>query len=124
MKITIQFFFLENLRLYRSVKGEVPDDKYTVPLDKANVVQEGTDVTIIAYGGEVSEAQKAAKKLAKDNISAEIIDLRSLYPLDTDTIFESIKKTHRVVIVQEAQKMAGVGAQVASAISERCNYVS
>ena len=110
--------FLENLRLYRSVKGEVPDDKYTVPLDKANVVQEGTDVTIIAYGGEVSEAQKAAKKLAKDNISAEIIDLRSLYPLDTDTIFESIKKTHRVVIVQEAQKMAGVGAQVASAISE------
>ncbi len=105
--------FLENLRLYRSVKGEVPDDKYTVPLDKANVVQEGTDVTIIAYGGEVSEAQ-----LAKDNISAEIIDLRSLYPLDTDTIFESIKKTHRVVIVQEAQKMAGVGAQVASAISE------
>ena len=88
------------------------------PKDKANVVQEGTDVTIIAYGGEVSEAQKAAKKLAKDNISAEIIDLRSLYPLDTDTIFESIKKTHRVVIVQEAQKMAGVGAQVASAISE------
>nr|AAP74189.1 pyruvate dehydrogenase complex beta-subunit [Limosilactobacillus reuteri] len=110
--------FLENLRLYRSVKGEVPDDKYTVPLDKANVVEEGNDVTIIAYGGEVSEAQKAAKKLAKKNISAEIIDLRSLYPLDTDTIFESIKKTHRVVIVQEAQKMAGVGAQVASAISE------
>ena len=107
--------FLENLRLYRSVKGEVPDDKYTVPLDKANVVEEGNDVTIIAYGGEVSEA---AKKLAKKNISAEIIDLRSLYPLDTDTIFESIKKTHRVVIVQEAQKMAGVGAQVASAISE------
>ena len=60
--------FLENLRLYRSVKGEVPDDKYTVPLDKANVVQEGTDVTIIAYGGEVSEAQKAAKKLAKDTL--------------------------------------------------------
>ena len=110
--------FLENLRLYRSVKGEVPDDKYTVPLDKANVVEEGNDVTIIAYGGEVSEAQKAAKKLAKKNISAEIIDLRSLYPLDTDTIFESIKKTHHVVIVQEAQKMAGVGAQVASAISE------
>ncbi|KRM25079.1 TPP-dependent acetoin dehydrogenase complex [Limosilactobacillus panis DSM 6035] len=92
--------FLENLRLYRSVKGEVPDDKYTVPLDKANVVQEGKDVTIIAYGGEVSEAQKAAEKLAKDNISAEIIDLRSLYPLDTDTIFESVKKTHHVVIVQ------------------------
>ena len=110
--------FLENLRLYRSVKGEVPDDKYTVPLDKANVVQEGSDVTIIAYGGEVSEAQKAAKKLAKDNISAEIIDLRSLYPLDTDTIFESLKKTHHVVIVQEAQKQAGVGAEVASAISE------
>ena len=87
-------------------------------MDKANVVEEGNDVTIIAYGGEVSEAQKAAKKLAKKNISAEIIDLRSLYPLDTDTIFESIKKTHHVVIVQEAQKMAGVGAQVASAISE------
>lgn len=110
--------FLENLRLYRSIKGEVPDGKYTVPLDKANVVQEGNDVTIVAYGGEVSEAQKAAKKLAKDNISAEIIDLRCLYPIDTETIFNSIKKTHHVVVVQEAQKMAGVGAQVASAISE------
>lgn len=110
--------FLENLRLYRSVKGEVPDGKYTVPLDKAKVVQEGNDVTIVAYGGEVSEAQKAAKKLAKKNISAEIIDLRSLYPIDTETIFNSIKKTHHVVVVQEAQKMAGVGAQVASAISE------
>lgn len=110
--------FLENLRLYRSVKGEVPDGKYTVPLDKANVVQEGNDVTIVAYGGEVSEAQKAAKKLAKDNISAEIIDLRCLYPIDTETIFNSIKKTHHVVVVQEAQKMAGVGAQVASAIAE------
>lgn len=110
--------FLENLRLYRSIKGEVPDGKYTVPLDKANVVQEGNDVTIVAYGGEVSEAQKAAKKLAKDNISAEIIDLRCLYPIDTETIFNSIKKTHHVVVVQEAQKMAGVGAQVASAIAE------
>ncbi|NVY95704.1 alpha-ketoacid dehydrogenase subunit beta [Lactobacillus sp. DCY120] len=110
--------FLENLKLYRSMKADIPDEKYNVPLDKANVVQEGNDVTIVAYGAQVQEAQKAAEELAKDNISCEVIDLRTVSPIDTETIFNSIKKTHRVVVVQEAQKMAGVGANVVSEISE------
>lgn len=111
-------WFLENLRLYRSMKDDIPDGKYEVPLDKANVVQEGKDITIVAYGAEVNEAKKAAADLAKKNISCEIIDLRTVSPIDTETIFKSIEKTHKVVIVQEAQKMAGVGANVASAIAE------
>ncbi|MGR3741929.1 alpha-ketoacid dehydrogenase subunit beta [Companilactobacillus sp. DQM5] len=110
--------FMENLKLYRSMKDDIPEDKYTVPLDKANVVVEGKDITIVAYGAEVNEAKKVAEKLAEENISVEVIDLRTVSPIDTETIFKSIEKTHKVVIVQEAQKMAGVGANVASEISE------
>ncbi|KAE9560207.1 alpha-ketoacid dehydrogenase subunit beta [Companilactobacillus bobalius] len=110
--------FMENLKLYRSMKDDIPDGKYTVPLDKANVAREGNDITIVAYGAEVNEALKVADDLAKKNISVEVIDLRTVSPIDTDTIFKSIEKTHKVVIVQEAQKIAGVGAQVASAIAE------
>ncbi|EHM00707.1 alpha-ketoacid dehydrogenase subunit beta [Lentilactobacillus parafarraginis] len=110
--------FMENLKLYRSMKDDVPDGHYTVPLDKANVVHEGSDITVVAYSAEVNEALKVADKLEKENISVEVIDLRSLSPIDNETIFKSIDKTHKVVIAQEAQKMAGVGAQVASAIAE------
>ncbi|MCY9807523.1 alpha-ketoacid dehydrogenase subunit beta [Lentilactobacillus senioris] len=110
--------FMENLKLYRSMKDEIPEGHYTVPLDKAKVVREGSDITLVAYSAEVNESLKAAEKLAEDNISAEVIDLRSLSPIDTDTIFASIEKTHKVVVVQEAQKMAGVGAVVASEIAE------
>ncbi|WP_268913816.1 alpha-ketoacid dehydrogenase subunit beta [Lentilactobacillus sp. SPB1-3] len=110
--------FMENLKLYRSMKDEIPEGKYTVPLDKANVVREGNDITIVAYSAEVNEALKVADKLEKENISVEVIDLRSLSPIDTDTIFASVEKTHKVVLVQEAQKMAGVGAHVASEIAE------
>ncbi|KRM60062.1 alpha-ketoacid dehydrogenase subunit beta [Secundilactobacillus malefermentans] len=110
--------FMENLKLYRSMKDEVPEGHYTVPLDSAKVVREGTDVTVVAYSAEVNEALKVADKLEKENISVEVIDLRSLSPIDTDTIFASVKKTHKVVVVQEAQRMAGVGAVVASDIAE------
>lgn len=110
--------FMENLKLYRSMKDDIPEGHYTVPLDKANVVHEGSDVTIVTYSAEVNESLNVADKLAKENISVEVIDLRSLSPIDTDTIFASIEKTHKVVVVQEAQKMAGVGATVASEIAE------
>ncbi|GAK47232.1 pyruvate dehydrogenase E1 component subunit beta [Secundilactobacillus oryzae JCM 18671] len=110
--------FMENLKLYRSMKDEVPEGHYTVPLDSAKVVKEGTDVTVVAYSAEVNEALKVAEKLEKENISVEVIDLRSLSPIDTDTIFASVEKTHKVVVVQEAQRMAGVGATVASDIAE------
>ncbi|MCH4250046.1 MAG: alpha-ketoacid dehydrogenase subunit beta [Microbacteriaceae bacterium] len=111
-------FFMENLKLYRSMKDEIPEEKYTVPLDKAKVVREGTDVTIVSYSWMLNESLRTAEKLAADGISAEVIDLISLSPIDTDTIFASVEKTHRVVIAQEAQKMAGVGATVASEIAE------
>lgn len=112
-------FFLENLKLYRSLKADVPEGEYTVPLDKANVVREGTDVTVIAYSAEVNESLKVAEKLAGEGISVEVVDLRSLAPLDTDTLVASVSKTHRVVVVQEAQRMAGVAAKVVSEISEK-----
>ncbi|CAM3181036.1 alpha-ketoacid dehydrogenase subunit beta [Leuconostoc rapi] len=111
--------FLENLHLYRSLKGEVPDGYYTTPLDKAAVARPGEDVSIISYGGGVPVALKAADTLEKNGISAEVLDLRTVSPLDIESIGETISKTGRVVVVQEAQRMAGIGANVMSEISER-----
>lgn len=111
--------FLEHLKLYRTVRDEVPEGYYTVALDKAAVRREGTDVTIVAYGQLVVEALKAAEDLSAAGISAEVIDLRTIAPLDTETIIASVNKTHRAVVAQEAQHCAGVGAQVASEIASR-----
>lgn len=111
--------FLEHMKLYRSFRAEVPDGEYEVPLDKAAVTKEGKDISIITYGAMVREAIKAADDLLKEGIDAEIIDLRTVAPLDIETIIASVKKTGRVVVVQEAQKQAGVAAQVVSEISER-----
>lgn len=112
-------FFLEHMKLYRSFREEVPEKEYTVPLGKANVVKEGTDVTVITYGAMVREGIKAAETLEKDGISVELIDLRTVQPLDIETILASVTKTNRVVVVQEAQRQAGVGARVISEISQR-----
>lgn len=112
--------FLEHLKLYRSVKGEVPEEYYTVPLDKAAVVKEGTDVTIVTSGFMVHESMKAADKLEKEGISAEVIDLRTIAPIDIETIRKSVEKTHRAVVVQESQRVAGVGGNLMSEIGERC----
>lgn len=111
--------FLENLHLYRSLKGEVPEGYYTTPLDQAAIAREGSDVSIISYGGGVPVALKAAEALAKDNISAEVLDLRTVSPLDIASIGATVQKTGRVVVVQEAQRMAGIGANVMSEIAER-----
>ncbi|RAI82886.1 alpha-ketoacid dehydrogenase subunit beta [Macrococcoides goetzii] len=112
--------FLEHLKLYRSVKGEVPEGYYTVPLDKANVVKEGKDITLIGYGLMVPLAMKAAESLAAEGIDAEVIDLRTVAPFDMETIKASIQKTHRAVVLQEAQRIAGVAGQLISEINERC----
>lgn len=111
--------FLEHMKLYRSFRAEVPEEEYTIPLGKANVVQEGTDVSIITYGAMVQESVKAAEKLEAEGISVEVIDLRTVQPLDIETITASVEKTGRVVVVQEAQRQAGVGPKVISEISER-----
>ena len=110
--------FLEHLKLYRSIKQAIPNEAYRVPLDKATIAHEGTDVTVIGYGLMVTEALKAAKKLA-GKISVEVIDLRTIAPIDMETVIESVKKTGRVVVTQEAQRQAGVSGQLMSEIGER-----
>lgn len=111
--------FLEHMKLYRSFRQEVPEGEYTIELGKADIKREGKDVTIIAYGAMVHTALKAAEELDGKNIDAEVIDLMTVSPIDIETIVESVKKTNRVVIVQEAQRQAGVAANVAAEIQER-----
>ncbi|WP_422661034.1 alpha-ketoacid dehydrogenase subunit beta [Paenibacillus sp. EC2-1] len=112
-------FFMEHLNLYHAFRAEVPEGEYTVELGKANVVREGSDVTIIAYGLMVHTATKAADQLEKNGIKAEVIDLRTISPIDIDTIVESVKKTNRAIVVQEAQKSSGVAAEVIAQINEK-----
>jgi pyruvate dehydrogenase E1 component beta subunit len=111
--------FLEHMKLYRSFRDEVPEEQYTVPLGKAAVAKEGTDVTVVAYGYMVREALKAAEQLEKDGVSVEVIDLRTVSPIDYETVIASVEKTGRMVMVQEAQRMAGVGNTVISEVSQR-----
>lgn len=112
-------FFMEHLNLYRAFRAEVPEEEYTVEIGKANVVREGSDVTILAYGMMVHTAQKAADELEKNGVKAEVIDLRTLMPLDIDTIVASIQKTNRCIVVQEAQKTSGVAAEIIAQINEK-----
>lgn len=111
-------WFMEPKRIYRAIKQEVETDKFSIPIGKAKVVQEGTDVTIVAYGAMVREVQKAAVLAKKEGISVEIIDLRTIYPIDRETIAESIKKTGRIITVHEAIKTFGVGAEISSIAME------
>lgn len=107
--------FLEAGALY-GTKGEVPEGEYTVQFGKARVAKEGTDVTLIAYGRQVPMLLRIADKLEADGISAEVIDLRSIRPFDVDTIVESVKKTHRAVVVQEQWRWFSVASEVAATI--------
>lgn len=111
--------YLEHMKLYRSFRDEVPEGEYTIELGKANVKREGTDITFIAYGAMVQASMKAAEELEKEGISAEVIDLRTIAPLDVATIVESVKKTGRAVVVQEAQRVAGIASQIVAEIQER-----
>ncbi|MCK1992640.1 alpha-ketoacid dehydrogenase subunit beta [Peribacillus muralis] len=111
--------FLEHMKLYRSFRQEVPEEEYTIPLGKADVKREGTDLSIITYGAMVQESIKAAEELAKDGHSVEVVDLRTVSPLDIETIIASVEKTGRAIVVQEAQKQAGIAANVVSEINER-----
>lgn len=110
--------FLEHKMLY-GVEGEVPDDLYTVEFGKADVKRPGDGVTIVATSNMVHTALSAAEKLAEDNVSAEVIDPRTLVPLDIETIIDSVKKTHALVIVHEAVKQCGFGAEIAAQVAEK-----
>ena len=110
-------FVVQHKRLGRT-RAEVPDGDYVVPLGKASIVREGKDITFVATSWMVHEAMAAADRLAERGISAEIVDPRSLVPLDMETIVESVKKTHRVVVVHEAVRFGGIGGEIASQITE------
>ncbi len=111
--------FMEPKRIYRASKGDVPEGDYTVEIGKAAIVHEGTQVTLLAYSGMVTIAEEAAKKAAELGISVEVVDLRTLLPFDIDTILASVKKTGRCVIVHEAPKTCGFGAELIASIQER-----
>ncbi len=112
--------FFEPKRIYRAATGEVPEGDYTVPLGKAKIEREGTDVTLISYGAMMVEAREAAQKAQeKYGISVELIDLRTLWPVDIDTIERSVKKTGRVVIVNEAPRTCNYASELITLISER-----
>jgi 2-oxoisovalerate dehydrogenase E1 component beta subunit len=111
--------FLEPKRIYRTVKQEVPDEEYLIPIGKAKVVQEGTDITLISWGPMVQTCKEALVLAANEKMSVEFIDLRSLMPFDIETILASVEKTGRVVIAHEATKIGGFGAEISAQISER-----
>jgi len=110
-------FFIEHTKLYSS-RGEVPDGEYTIPIGKADVKRRGKDVTIVTYSRMLFIALQAAKSLAEEGIEAEVIDLRTLRPLDMETVVESVRKTNRVMVLEEDWLSCGMGAEVASRIYE------
>ncbi len=110
--------FMEPKRIYRAIKQEVPDEKYNLPLGKAKVVQEGSDVTVVAFGAMVRECQKAIAMAQESGISVELIDLRSIYPIDRETVGESVRKTGRLVVVAEAHESFSVGSELISIANE------
>jgi 2-oxoisovalerate dehydrogenase E1 component beta subunit len=110
--------YFEHKKCYQAIEGEIPDDDYIVPIGKADVKREGTDVTVISYSLTVHFALEAAEELAKEGISAHILDLRTLQPLDKEAILESVRRTGKVLIVHEDNKTGGVGAEVAAIIAE------
>ncbi len=114
--------FLEPTRLYRLAKQDILDDGIALPLDKAQVLRQGDDITVVSWGAMLHETKQAAERLAQEKISCELIDLTSLAPIDHDTILESVAHTGRLVIVHEAMKNAGLGAEIAATVAERGLY--
>lgn len=109
--------FVENKALY-AIKGEVPDAPFSIPIGQASVVRQGQDATVVTYGGMVSRALQAAETLAKEGVSIEVIDLRSIQPWDEATVLVSLSKTHRLLIAHEAVEAFGVGAEIAARMAD------
>ena len=114
--------FFEPKRIYRQYKEEVPDDGEALPLDVCFVLRDGSDVTLVTWGSQVKETLEAAEALEKQGVSAEVIDVATIKPLDFDTIHESVKKTGRCVIVHEAPRTAGFGAEIAAQLAEKAMF--
>jgi pyruvate dehydrogenase E1 component beta subunit len=114
--------YLEPKRIYRQYKEDVPDDGEALPLDVCFVLRDGSDITLVSWGAQVKETLEAAEALAREGISAEVIDVATLKPLDFDTIAESVAKTGRCVIAHEAAKTAGFGAEIAARLAEQSMF--
>jgi 2-oxoisovalerate dehydrogenase E1 component beta subunit len=110
--------FFEHKYLYRRIKDEVPDEDYVVPLGKASIKRQGTDLSIVTFGAMVHAALEAAESLAADGIQAEVLDLRTLAPLDREAILETVAKTNRVILLHEATRTGGIGGELAAIIAE------
>ena len=111
--------FLEPKRIYRAIKEDIPDEEYTIPLGKARIVKEGKDITVICWGAMVRVVETVSEEAEKENIDIEIIDLRTLSPLDKDAIITSVEKTGRALVVHEAPKTCGLGAEIVALINEK-----
>ncbi|MCZ8542495.1 alpha-ketoacid dehydrogenase subunit beta [Psychrobacillus psychrodurans] len=114
--------FFEHKRAYRLIKGEVPEEDYTIEIGKADVKREGEDITVITYGLAVHFALQAAERLEKDGVSAHILDLRTIYPLDKEGIIEAASKTGKVLLVTEDNKEGSIIGEVAAIIAENCLF--
>ncbi|MBX3181291.1 MAG: alpha-ketoacid dehydrogenase subunit beta [Polyangiaceae bacterium] len=114
--------FFEPKRIYRAAKGDVPEGDYTVPLSQAAISREGSDVTVLTYGAMLYECLDAAERVAEQGVQAEVIDLRTLWPVDIDTIVASVKKTGRLVVVHEAPKTGGFAGELISLVCEKAFY--
>ncbi|MCA9632669.1 MAG: alpha-ketoacid dehydrogenase subunit beta [Myxococcales bacterium] len=114
--------FFEPKRIYRAAKGDVPEGDYTIPLGSAAVTREGRHVTVLAYGAMLYECLDAASKAAEQGVEAEVIDLRTIWPVDIDTIITSVKKTGRLVVVHEAPKTGGFAGELISLVCEKAFY--
>jgi len=112
--------FLEPKRLYRAAVGEVPDEDYQLPIGEAEVIKEGTDITLVGWGAQMEVISKAAELAEEQGISCEVIDLRSLLPWDVDTVAESVFKTGRMIVSHEAPLTGGFAGEIAATIQERC----
>jgi len=111
--------FLEHKGLYRKVRQEVPEGEYVVPLGRAAIVRPGRDATVVAYGSMVHHALQVAEELSREGIALEVVDLRTLVPLDEETVLDSVRRTNRVVVASEANRTCGFAAEVAAHITER-----
>jgi 2-oxoisovalerate dehydrogenase E1 component beta subunit len=114
--------FLEHKKTYRLIKGEVPTGHYTIPIGKADVKKEGTQLTVVSYGLYVHQALEAAKQLEADGLSVEVIDLRSIRPMDRTTILQSVRKTRKLLIIHEDNKFGGIGAEISAMVVEEAFF--
>ncbi len=114
--------FLEHKKTYRSVKGDVPPEYYTIPIGKADVKKAGSAVTVVSYGYNVHQALDAATRLEADGVSIEVIDLRSIRPMDKTTILDSVRKTRKLLIIHEDNKFGGIGAEISAMVAEEAFF--